>query len=480
MNLKEIEKQVALGEDSRHQFKVDIRNADSLASEFAAMANSEGGFIFIGVGDDGSMPGHDMRGISRINQLVSNAASHLVRSPISVISENVALGNGRLIMVISVPKGINKPYFDKNGVIWLKSGADKRRVNSREELQRLFQFSDQVHADEVPVTADLNRLDRLRFRDFLKQYYQTDFPESEEKLKILLSNMNLADLNGTLNLAGVLLFAERPEWVKPQFVVKAICYPGIRIHVDTYLDTEDFSGPMHKVYTDSLAFIMRNLHKLQAGGGINSPGKPEIPIGVFEEVLVNALIHRDYFVSAAIRLFIFDDRIEIISPGHLPNNLTIEKIKAGNSNIRNPVLVSFAAKGILPYHGIGSGIKRTLELWPDIQFIDDRDGNQFKVIVKRPVDSHLQEIPASEWSGVATGLPKEKSIFTEPDPTNSSVKTDIAICEILRTAPEKTVPELAKILNLSTRAIEKQLARLKKDGRLIRHGSRRKGWWQVA
>ena len=104
---------------------------------------------------------------------------------------------------------------------------------------------------------------------------------------------------------------------------------------------------------------------------------------VFEELITNALIHRDYFVSATIRLFIFPDRIEIISPGHLPNNLTVAKIKLGNSNIRNPILVSFASR-ILPYRGLGSGIMRALAAWPDIEFIDDRENNLFKAIIKRP------------------------------------------------------------------------------------------------
>ncbi len=97
------------------------------------------------------------------------------------------------------------------------------------------------------------------------------------------------------------------------------------------------------------------MHKLQAGRGVNAPGQAEIPGSVFEELLVNALVHRDYLVNAPIRLFIFDNRIEIISPGHLPNNLTVEKIRNGNSNIRNPILVSYVAKGLLPYHGLGSG-----------------------------------------------------------------------------------------------------------------------------
>ncbi len=87
------------------------------------------------------------------------------------------------------------------------------------------------------------------------------------------------------------------------------------------MDTEDFSGSLRKVFDDSLAFVKRNLHKVQAGRGVNAPGTPEIPEAVFEELLVNALVHRDYLVSAPIRLFIFDNRIEIISPGHLPDNL---------------------------------------------------------------------------------------------------------------------------------------------------------------
>jgi len=75
----------------------------------------------------------------------------------------------------------------------------------------------------------------------------------------LLQNMNLATDNGSLNLACVLLFTERPEWIKPQFIVKAVRYPGNEIHVTEYLDTEDFSGPLKKVFDDSMAFVLHNL-----------------------------------------------------------------------------------------------------------------------------------------------------------------------------------------------------------------------------
>lgn len=195
--------------------------------------------------------------------------------------------------------------------------------------------------------------------------------------------MNLATEEGKLNLGGLLLFGERPERIKPQFVLKAIRYPGNEIHETDYLDTEDFAGPLPKIFEQALGFVMRNLHKVQAGRGVNAPGTPEIPQSVFEELLVNALVHRDYLVSAPVRLFVFDNRIEIVSPGHLPNHLTLEKIRTGNSNIRNPILVSYAAKGLLPYHGLGSGIKRALARWPHIDFADDRDGCLFTVTIHR-------------------------------------------------------------------------------------------------
>lgn len=109
----------------------------------------------------------------------------------------------------------------------------------------------------------------------------------------------------------------------------------------------------------------------------------EIPQPVLEELLINALIHRDFFVSGNIRLLIFDNRIEIISPGKLPNNLTVEKIKRGVSIKRNQTLASFAFD-LIPYRGIGSGILRALRQYPHIEFIDEVEIEQFKAIIKRP------------------------------------------------------------------------------------------------
>ncbi len=458
--------QIAGGEDSIRQFKADIRNAESLASEMAAFANSEGGTLYIGVADNGTAPGLSRADVTRINQLISNAASQLVRSPLTVHTENVVLQNGNVVIVLTVPKGLDKPYFDKNGVIWLKIGSDKRRVNSKEELRRLFQISDQFHADELPTKAGIDKLDKLRFRDFLRDVHKQEYPDSPDDLRQLLQNMNLATNEGLLNLAGVLLFAERPEWIKPQFVIKAIRYPGNAIHVSDYVDTEDFSGPIRKVFDDALAFIMRNLHKVQAGRGVNSPGLPEIPVAVFEELLVNALVHRDYLVSAAIRLFIFDDRIEIISPGHLPNNLTVEKIKTGNSNIRNPILVSYVAQGLLPYHGLGSGIKRALGSWPHITFKDDHEGCLFTVTVERKPSTEL--VPT-----------KNEQVVLPPLAGKVTGKVAGKILEIIQANDTITIAQLADILGVGHRTVERHIATLRREGVLERTGPAKGGKWEL-
>ncbi len=211
MKLSELKAQVALGEDSRRQFKQDIHNPDALAAELAAFSNSEGGVIFLGVADDGALAGLTRADVARLNQTISNAASQHIRSPITVQTANVPLEKGRIVIALTVPKGMDKPYFDRHGVIWLKNGADKRRINSKEELRRLFQSVGQFHADELPTQAGIDKLDKLRFRDFLRDVYKQQFPQSKRERLKLLQNMNLATDDGALNLAGVLLFAERPE-----------------------------------------------------------------------------------------------------------------------------------------------------------------------------------------------------------------------------------------------------------------------------
>ena len=381
MEATELIEMISRGEDSRNQFKSDAKNADSLAAEIVAFSNSGGGRMFIGVSDDNKVIGLASEAVARINQLLSNTSSQNVRPAVNPLTENVAHPDGT-VMVITIADGVSKPYMDKNGVIWVKSGSDKRRATSREEIQRMFQSASLVHADETPVEGvGAGDLDLAYFTRFFEDEYSEKMENQKVPLPQLLENMNLAKA-GRLNLAGALLFAKKPNIRLPAFVVKAVTFLGNDIADSSYLDSRDITGRIADMFQQCVGFVVANTARRQGDQSVNSMGESEVPRIVWEELIANALIHRNYFITAPIRLLVFSNRVEIISPGHLPNNLTIANIKAGNSNIRNPILASFAAK-LLPYRGLGSGVLRSLKAYPDIELVDDRDGNLFKVSVKR-------------------------------------------------------------------------------------------------
>lgn len=467
MDLNELNKIICRGEDSRHQFKEDIRNGDSLAAEMVAFSNSRGGFIFIGVSNQGNVIGLSRKDVDRINQLISNSASQHVKSPITIHTENISVEADRVVIVLAIPEGIDKPYFDNQGVIWLKSGADKRRIHSKEELRRLFQEVDFIHADEVPTRAGVEAINSKHLQDFLKDVYHEILPDSTDERLRLLENMNLS-INNLLNLAGLLLFGDKPQLYKPEFTVKAVTFAGTDI-ADSYLDSEDFEGSLPAIFQGALSFIMRNLRKIQKQKGVNTTGEPEIPQIVFEELLVNALIHRDYFISAPIRLFIFDDRVEIISPGNLPDHLTIEKIRTGNSIQRNPILASFAAKGLLPYRGLGTGVRRALQDWPQIQFIDDREGCLFTSLLERPpiVSSSRKDSLKGHNAPINT-------------PINAPLsELQVQILKVIENDPWVTYDDIAIKLKKDQSTIKRNIQQIKSLGILQRSGSKKKGSWVI-
>ncbi len=413
MTLVELQHILACGEDSRHQFKRDFNNIDALAAELVAFANTVGGYLLIGVDDSGTVTGLSSADVGRLNQMLSNAASQNVKPAINPLSSNIQTEDG-LVMVVAVEQGLNRPYVDNHGRIWVKSGADKRQVTAREELQRLFQQAGLVCADAVPVagssTADIDA-------KALGEYFQRRFRQSPEQAGLdisrMLDNLGLAS-GGTPNLAGLLLFGKAPQRLCPAFDIKAVAFPGTVLHDRHYLDSEDIDGNLVEQYRRSLAFIKRNLRHVQRQQGFNTLGQLEVPEEVFEELLVNALIHRDYFVSASIRLMIFADRIELISPGHLPDVLDTEKIRYGLSNRRNPTLTSHAVH-ILPYRGLGTGIPRAIDAWPKIELCDDRQANQFKVVIRRPqVERGTDMGPARDQAGTKLG-PGWDQVGTRPE-----------------------------------------------------------------
>lgn len=380
---------VGRGEDSRTQFKRTVTNPESVAGDIVAFSNSKGGRILIGVSDQGEIVGLSADDIRRINQLVSNVTTNLVRPSVNTYNENVAIAGGQVVMVVTVPEGISKPYADNSGVFWVKAGSDKRRVTSREEVQRMLQGADLVHADEVPVDGTaISDVDTDHLGEFFAKQYGETLHAALERDGIpvgqLLTNWGLTS-DSSLNLAGLLLFGRNPQRHRPAFVVKAVSFVGNDAAGDKYRDSEDIGGCLRDMHKGTMSFLTRNLRRLQGEKGFNTEGDIEIPLAALEELVVNMLLHRDYFISAPWRIMIFDNRVELISPGMLPNNLTVENIRNGVSVIRNPIIASFATKE-LPYRGIGTGIRRALAAVPALELESDHDRNLFTARILRRVE----------------------------------------------------------------------------------------------
>jgi ATP-dependent DNA helicase RecG len=345
-----------------------------------AMSNSSGGTIYIGVNDDCIIEGISPEEVRRYNAWISDAASQLIRPAIYPQTQIIEI-DGKIILLIEVSEGSSKPYQDNKGAFWVKTGSDKR-VASPQELLRLFQQNSQLGLDEMVTYAKIDEIDLTRFNSFFERTNGVEFSSTTLKLEQVLNNMNLAK-EDKLTLGGLLIFGKNVQEIKPFCLIRAISFPGNEISDNTFIDKRDCNGTLEEQFRSAMLFLKNNLSHIQVQTSFNSPGVLEIDERALEEAVVNALLHRDYSKNAVIRLLIFKDRVELISPGSLPNHLTVENIKSGNSVMRNSLLASYGTK-ILPYSGIGSGIPRIIKNHPATELFDDKEGEQFKIVLKRP------------------------------------------------------------------------------------------------
>ncbi|AEF80157.1 RNA-binding domain-containing protein [Leadbettera azotonutricia] len=382
MNEQELLAIIQGGESSKVQFKERLPHLDTLAHELIAFSNSQGGIILFGINDKtGKLNGLSFAEIQQLNQQLVNTASQKVYPPVYLITETIPV-QGNNIVVVTVNEGGDKPYKDSNGTIYVKNGADKRKVTSNDEIARLLQSRKSLYADESLINgSSINDIDLDQFNSFILRKYKKSIEDLNIDVEKILANLDLCK-NDLLNLTCLLLFSKKRHLLRPQFSIQCVSIDGPKIE-NTFIDSEGIiDGTIPIVFQRTMDFIDRNMKKVPETTGFNSPTKWEIPYEVFEELIVNALVHRDYYISSTIKVIIYSNRVEIISPGKLPNSLTIENIKNGVSIARNPILLS-TAQFILPYKGLGTGIIRSYNLYPEIIMENDIVNNQFKVVIKR-------------------------------------------------------------------------------------------------
>ena len=389
MEARELLEIIGTGETSRVQFKESMPHKDSLTQEIVAMTNSLGGLILFGVEDATNVPkGLPPEVIEEYDRAVSQVADN-IKPTVYIQTEVVNVGSfdaPKNILVIHVPEGSNKPYKTDKGNIYVKQGANKRLVLDNQEIVRLLQRSSNLLADEIPVFDTSSKdIDERAFSNYFVREFGMSYADKgltyEEALKV-----KRVIRNGEVTLAGLLFFGLTPQSIKPTCTIKVVSYFGNDSGGSYYRSKPaDLTGTLPELFSKCMDWLKNNLKSVQAGQGFNSIGKLEINEEALIELIQNALLHRDYFKNAPIRVFLFDDRLEIISPGRLPNSLTVEDIRYGNPVVRNNQLVAFASR-TMPFSGLGTGIKRALERQPNIEFYNDFEGDQFKVVIPRIIN----------------------------------------------------------------------------------------------
>jgi len=391
METLELIERISNGEDSYTQFKEQAVTAKNLAKEFVAFSNAEGGIVIFGIADDGEIKGLSTDEVENIGQCVGNTGQENVKPPIHPLMKNMTIDDKKVIVVF-IKNGTSKPYKTSSGVFYTKSGADKKII-SDEGLRRLFAESKRIYADEEIVTgSDISDLNSEQFYIFLEKDDSRIYEELKQgslSLSSVLENRGLLR-SDQLTLAGNLIFGMNPQKYNSSFCVDCVYFDGDDISVDKFISKTTINGSFGKLFTDSLAFVVSQLTKKQVDDEFNTEGELEVDERVLTELIVNALVHRDYYINSSIKIFMFHNRIEIVSPGKLTNSLTVDKIKSGISIYRNPILNSIC-KNVLPYSGYGSGIRRVIGINPNIEFINDIEKEEFKCIIPREVvDNEIQ------------------------------------------------------------------------------------------
>ena len=389
MNAIELLTLLETGETSRVQFKDKMPHGDSIAQEIVAMSNSAGGTILFGIEDvTGVVNGLSPEEIELYDRQLSQIADN-IKPPVYVTTEVIhtgRAGDSRNVLVVHIQDGINKPYKTSKGEIFVKQGANKRQLVDNGEIMRLFQRSGNLLADEMEVyDTSVDDIDRHVFSEYFKMEFGKSFAEKGLSYEEALRAKRILR-NERVTLAGLLFFCNDPQSIRPAFTVKIVSYFGTDQSGNDYRSKPaDLRGRMPELFEKCMDWLKGNLRHVQDGQGFNSIGHLEIDEVALVELVQNALVHRDYFKNAPIRVMLFDDRLEIVSPGRLPNSLTVEDIRYGNPVVRNNQIVAFASR-TMPFSGLGTGVKRALERQPDIELVNDVEGEQFKVIIPRKRD----------------------------------------------------------------------------------------------
>ena len=364
------------GEDSLVEFmRDDVRNIQ-VAKKLVAFLNLDGGTLLLGVENDGSISGVTR---SRIEEWMGELCRVKIAPPVVPVTQWVrGAEEGKDVLAVRVSAEPDKPYarvHNNRRTYYIRVGSSCREA-SREELGRMYQASGYLRHGLRPVSgADIGTFDRRRLRDYCSRVLGTDLPYDDDRngWEQMLTNLELMTESGGVHVAtvdGLLLFGRTPTRYLSQAGVRAVCYAGTEPEYATRAD-EVLHGPMvplgfgkdgpieNGLVEQVWDFVRRNTMPTARLEGARRIDGWEFPEVVLREVLVNALVHRDYSIAGTdVAVAIYADRMEVESPGGLPTTVTVERMKAGVRYARNQTLVNVMRDyGYLDARGMGVRMK---------------------------------------------------------------------------------------------------------------------------
>ena len=360
---EQIRLHLELGEDSNWEFR-EVQFAgtrprspsrDDWADEIAAFANANGGVLLCGVTDEGEVPGMSRDRIVELDSFLVEISSDSIRPAVRIRTHHRQLPDGKRLLLVDVPEGDSQ--HDSPGGRYIRVGGSKRRMTSDERLrlgQRRGQARFLSYDEQTVLGTGFKTLDESLWKPLLSTEGAAE-PESALMKLALLANDEAGILRCTV--AGILLCTRNPEQWLPNASITATRYRG-RDRACGQIDAQEIAGPLNRQITEAVDFTVKNMH-VAARKRPERENLPQYSERALFEALVNAVVHRDYSMRGGrIRLSMFEDRLEVQSPGSLPNNLTVESMAARQAT-RNEALTSVLAR--MPVGGVpGSNDRRYL------------------------------------------------------------------------------------------------------------------------
>lgn len=364
---------IRAGENSQTEFKRDDIAPEVLAKELTALLNHEGGWLLLGVGDDREILGLN-RSPREAEEWVMNVARHNIQPATSLGWYPVGI-EGKIVGAVAIPSDSRgKPHKALRRSAWItfvRVGTTAREA-TREEEARLYQAAGLIRYDVTPVPdTSLVDLDGHWLENYFRVVLERDAPDHQngtEWQRVLL-NLDLLGHSAQAvcaTVAGLLLFGKNPNRRLPQSGVTATAFSGRDKDYDT-IEEELIRGPLASVITSqgravekgvidrTVDFVNRNAGTTAQLDGGRRIRRPVFPLDAVREAVVNAVVHRDYTIAHTdLEVSLYADRLEVISPGRLPNGVTVEKMKEGVRVARNEILKEVLRDwGYVEHRGMG-------------------------------------------------------------------------------------------------------------------------------